>query len=113
MKVRPLPTKLAAIVAASALVFTGCASNPQGDSSANGSNKSSNSAQTGADSDMMEVPAADYNETPYDQVKDGGKLVTPITEISTQQNRHHADAPLYTLHLWRCLLYTSPSPRDS
>ena len=101
MKVRPLPTKLAAIIAASALVFTGCASNPQGDTNTNGSNKSSNSAQTDADSDMMEVPAADYNETPYDQVKDGGKLVTAIDEISTQQNRHHADAPLYTLYLWR------------
>ena len=97
MKVRPLPTKLAAILAASALVFTGCASNNSGSSEANSSSKASNSS----DNQAIEVKAADYNETPYDQVKDGGELVTPIAEISSQQNRNHADAPLYTLNLWR------------
>lgn len=44
---------------------------------------------------------AQFNEQPRDNVKDGGTLTTPTTEISPQFNTWQADGTRYTLDVWR------------
>ncbi|OYO01974.1 ABC transporter family substrate-binding protein [Enemella evansiae] len=39
-------------------------------------------------------------DVPRDQIKDGGKLVTPMTEITPQFNTFQADGSLYTRLVW-------------
>ncbi|WP_426718402.1 ABC transporter family substrate-binding protein [Corynebacterium auriscanis] len=46
------------------------------------------------------APAA-YNAKSRDEIKDGGELVLPITEISEQQNPFHGDGTLYTNNVWK------------
>ena len=44
--------------------------------------------------------AVDFNEQPYDKIKEGGTLTLPITEINAQMNTWHADSTAYTTTLW-------------
>ncbi len=41
-----------------------------------------------------------YNPQPYDNIKDGGTLTTPLTEISTQWNPFQGDTTQFAKDLW-------------
>lgn len=45
--------------------------------------------------------AAQINEQPRDNIKDGGTLTTAVPEISAQFNTFQADGTLYTLQVWQ------------
>ena len=96
MKLRKTARAVVAIVASSALILTGCASQ-QG---SEGSDSSASGKTNSKEQNKEEIPAGDFNETAYENVKDGGQIITAIAEISTQQNVWHADAPTYTRYLW-------------
>ena len=79
-----------AIIAASSLLLAGCGSGSQ--SGANGTSEGS-----GTD---IEVKASDFLKADYDELKDGGTLTVPISEVTEQLNRFHADATADTTDIW-------------
>ena len=49
----------------------------------------------------------DYNQQPYEKIKEGGSVTTAITEINAQMNVWHADMTKYTRELW---IWYNPQP---
>jgi len=68
-----------------------------GGGSDNSSGQSTANQQT--NTDASKVPA-DYNPQPRANVKDGGTMTAPITEIPDQLNTFNADGSAYTAQLW-------------
>jgi len=97
MKIKKTAQAVLAVVCTSAMILTGCAS--QQGTGANGADGSGSSQSQ--EMDRADIPAGDYNETPYEEVKDGGEIISAIDEVSPQQNVWHADAPTYTRKLWQ------------
>ena len=97
MKIKKTAQAVLAVVCTSAMILTGCAS--QQGTGANGADGSGSSQSQ--EMDRADIPAGDYNETPYEEVKDGGEIISAIDEVSPQQNVWHADAPTYTRTLWQ------------
>lgn len=55
----------------------------------------------GSASDAGSVAASSINAQARDDIRDGGTLTLPTTEISEQQNTFHADGTLYTKDSWK------------
>ncbi|PRQ12555.1 ABC transporter substrate-binding protein [Corynebacterium sp. 13CS0277] len=87
---RSFAVKMTSIIAASTLFLAGCASDGE-----NSGDKSSSSAQT------VDALKFTYNKVAYEDLKDGGEIVTALAELSEQQNRFHADGTSYTTDIWR------------
>ena len=86
-----------AVVTASALILTGCASDG-GSGSSDGSKDSSNSAA----GEKLDVKLdGSYNAKDRSELKQGGELRLAITEISQQQNPFQADGTRYTSDVWK------------
>ncbi|MEJ5997017.1 ABC transporter family substrate-binding protein [Corynebacterium sp. H130] len=79
-----LSRSILAVVAMGALTLTACGGG--GDST------------TG---EKIDTAKTEYQQTAYEDVKDGGTLVTAIEEISPQQNTFHADGTRYTSDIWK------------
>lgn len=58
-----------------------------------------NTGGTGEEQNATDL-TFDYNEQPYDKIKEGGTITTAITEINAQMNVWHADMTAYTRDLW-------------
>lgn len=85
-----------ALAAAVALGLAACqpaGTSPGGNTS---TNKPSEATNTG-----LAKSAAQINEQPRDNIKDGGTLTTSVPEISAQFNTFQADGTLYTLNVWQ------------
>ena len=86
-----------AVVTASALILTGCASDG-GSGNSEGSKDSSNSAS----GEKLDVKLdGSYNAKDRSELKEGGELRLAIAEISQQQNPFQADGTLYTHDVWK------------
>ncbi|WP_124039095.1 ABC transporter family substrate-binding protein [Neoactinobaculum massilliense] len=81
-------TGIFALTAAAALVLSAC-------SGTSGSGKASASA-----SGSTQLAAGDYLEASYDELKDGGNLTLPISELTAQMNPFQQDGTLYTSTMW-------------
>ncbi|WP_291314814.1 ABC transporter family substrate-binding protein [Corynebacterium sp. UBA2622] len=96
--------RVAAIAGISALSLTlaSCGSDGKennGGSSSNSSNSSSQKGGSGKGSSDVSA-SGDYNPLERDQIKDGGELTLPLTEMAEQQNVFHANMNLYTRNVW-------------
>lgn len=107
-------TRFAATIAAASLALAACSSDsddkkdadkPAGDdtqsSETNGDEGEGEDSNDGEGDGENADLTFDYNETPYDEVKDGGTLTTAIAELSEQANPFHQDATAYSSELWR------------
>ena len=79
---------MAAAIAVAALTLSACGGSGGGGTNGGGSGT------------PVDVKSADYLHADYDDLKQGGTLTLPITEISEQQNPFHQDSALYTSWLW-------------
>ena len=83
-----------AVVTASALILTGCASD--------GGSGSSDGSSNSASGEKLDVKLdGSYNPKDRSELKEGGELRLAIDEISQQQNTFQADATTYTSSLWK------------
>lgn len=83
-----------AVVTASALILTGCASD--------GGSGSSDGSSDSASGEKLDVKLdGSYNPKDRSELKEGGELRLAITEISQQQNPFQADGTLYTNDVWK------------
>ncbi|MCS4489656.1 ABC transporter family substrate-binding protein [Corynebacterium sp. ES2794-CONJ1] len=83
-----------AALSVAALTLGACA-----DGATTGTGSQSASGQGSAE---FEIKAAgDYNPLERDQIKDGGELVLPISEIPEQLNRFHGNSSADTTRIWR------------
>ena len=76
-----------ALAAATAVAVTGCG----GDSGSDKQQQTSKQLST----------QSEFNQQPYDQLKDGGTVTTAVAEITPQFNTFQSDGTLYTLLFWR------------
>lgn len=87
-----------AAVAAMALAFTAaCTPADNGTGGNNGGNGGGN----GGGNTHTELAEPQINETPYDQVADGGTFTTAIGEITPQWNMFHGNMTTDTSTLWQ------------
>lgn len=77
----------AAIAALLAFSLTGCGS-------------SGGSASSSAGGEKIQVKGSDYLKADYKDLKDGGTLTLPISELSEQENPFHMDGSAYTTQMW-------------
>lgn len=83
-----------AVVTASALILTGCASD--------GGSGSSDGSSDSASGEKLDVKLdGSYNAKDRSELKEGGELRLAIDEISQQQNPFQADGTLYTNDVWK------------
>lgn len=61
---------------------------------------SSDSASGSGEAQVEVKPSGDYNEKSRDELKDGGTLTLPISEITEQQNVFHANMTSDTRSVW-------------
>ncbi|MEY9257171.1 peptide/nickel transport system substrate-binding protein [Brevibacterium epidermidis] len=82
MRMRKQTTMVVAATAALGLALSGCQQ----------ANKDSGGVDSDkADKEISGLPTTDYQKAGYDEVKDGGTLTYPITEIPASLNYYHAD----------------------
>lgn len=99
-------TRFAATIAAASLALAGCSSSddPKKDEDAKGGDETTAAETDGeeGEGDEGEEPedAYDFNETDYDDLKEGGTFTTALPEISEQANPFHQDSTLYSTNLW-------------
>ena len=79
------------------LSLAGCAG--QGGQSSDNASSAPSASKSSAALDSN-IKAVDYTKASYDELKDGGTLTLPITEIPEQGNVHHQDASAYARVLW-------------
>ncbi|WP_432789158.1 ABC transporter family substrate-binding protein [Brevibacterium sp. K11IcPPYGO002] len=82
MRMRNKATMVVAATAALGLALSGC-------QQANKDSGGVDSEQ--ADKEISGLPTTDYQKAAYDEVKDGGTLTYPMTEIPASLNYYHAD----------------------
>ncbi len=93
--------RVAALAGISALSLTLASCGSDGKESNGSSSSHSSSKKDGSGKGSLEVSASgDYNPMERDQIKDGGELTLPLTEMAEQQNIFHANMNLYTRNVW-------------
>lgn len=88
LQTKPLRHKLVVALALTTLVLSGCSG---GDDNSDGPTQSAADLAT----------KAEYNQTAYEDLKQGGTLTTAVAEITPQFNTFEADGTAYTLAFWR------------
>lgn len=86
-----------AALAATSLALAACSGGSGTESPESKTGGDQNNSQ---DQEKKDVKAFDFNETPYDEVSDGGTLTTALADLTEQANPFHEDASLYTTRQW-------------